>query len=221
MTFLQLINKVLRGLREPQVTGLSAEYTKMIGQLVNEAKEDLEDMGAWYYLRSSVDVTVTSGTHEIDLSASTNDRSYLLFDESNQPMAFVTQSGYERRLSQIQNDEMRALYKLYPTVASNIPCQFSLTRRNDGLHAQVYPPADQDYTLSFICVVPQDDLTETTDVISIPSEPVWREALVRAMEERGEEFSSRIDAARARAAQARNDAVMRDFGADPKTFEAR
>src|SRR5688500_6188504 len=109
MTFLQAINKVLIGLREAQVADVDAlPYTVLIGQLVNEAKTDIEDLGPWQALRTTVNKNTVAGTATIDLTTETNDRSYLLYDK-NLPQAFVVTTDKERRLQHVQIDELFAL----------------------------------------------------------------------------------------------------------------
>lgn len=219
MTYLELVNRVLRGLRENTVTALSEDYPRLVGQLVNEAKSDLEDSGPWSSLRSQITATLASGLNDKRLT-DTNERSYLNFDENNQPLAFVVEAGFERRLQLIMHPEMVAMRLLTPDADSGAPCYISFTRDNDNMLAHFFPAADQDYDFTVVCTVPQADLSSETDEITVPADPVWRDALVRAMEERGEEFAGQIEGARSRAADARSRAVMRDFGASPLTFEA-
>lgn len=218
MTFLQLINKVLRGLREDTATSLSEKYVSHVGQLVNEAKQDLEDMGPWYALRTTVDDTLTPSTSTLDLTANTNERSYLLVDK-NRPMAFITEVDEERRLQMVPLSEIQAIRALDPDAQEDIPYAVAFSRSADGLTAHFFPIPDEAYPVRFVFVVPQEDLEEATDVLSVPSEPVWRAALVAAMEERGEEFAGPINGVAERARQARYDALFRDFGAEEITFE--
>lgn len=220
MTFLQLINRVLRGLREKQATDVDdTAYVEQIGQLVNEAKTDLEDCGPWYALRTTVTGTLTPSTGSLALTSSTNERSYLMFTQGL-PLAFVTTTDEERRLDVVEMGELTAIRALDPDAQEDVPYAVAFQRSNDGITAQFFPIPDAAYTVQFEFVVPQDDLAEDTDVLLVPAEPVWREALVRAMEERGEEFSGPIDRAVQRATIARANAIMRDFGADAMTFEA-
>jgi len=62
MTYLEAVNKVLLRMREPQVSAVSASnYSRLVGQLVNEAKREVEDAHGWQDLRTLADATVTSG----------------------------------------------------------------------------------------------------------------------------------------------------------------
>ena len=53
MTYLEAINKVLRRLREDEVAAPSTSaYSKLIGELVNDANRMVEDAWDWGELRS-------------------------------------------------------------------------------------------------------------------------------------------------------------------------
>jgi hypothetical protein len=224
MTYLELINRVLAGLRESQITGLATSgYPFLIGKLVNEAKEDIEDLGPWKALRTdSLNQSLSAGTASYTLSGP-NERSYLLYLptlEGSAPMAFITTADYKRRLSVIPIDEWRSLVNLYPDVDRACPTHVAFAQSSTGLGAHFWPTPDQTYNARFSMCIPQAELTSASTSITIPSRPVWQEALVRAMEERGEEFSGSLDAARARAARSLESAIAMDFGADPLTFTA-
>ena len=55
MTYLQLVNSVLRRLREDQVATVEQNtYSQLIGELVNEAKETVENSWDWTGLRTTI-----------------------------------------------------------------------------------------------------------------------------------------------------------------------
>ena len=61
MTYLQLVNNVLRRMREEEVPSVdSSTYSKMIGDFVNDAKKLIETSWDWSALRTTV-VFTTSG----------------------------------------------------------------------------------------------------------------------------------------------------------------
>lgn len=191
-----------------------------MAQLVNEAKEDIEDLGPWKALRTdALNVALSSGTASYNLTG-TNERSYLLYLpalEGSLPMAFITTADYERRLSVISIDHWRSLVNLYPDVDNACPTHVAFSKSNTVISAQFWPTPDASYNARFTMITPQAELTSASTSLSIPSRPVWQEALVRAMEERGEEFSGSIGAWRARAQRSLESAVLTDFGADPMT----
>jgi hypothetical protein len=58
MTYLQLVNSVLRRLREDEVDTVGQNsYSRLIGEFVNDAKRTVEDAWAWSALRSTLTVT--------------------------------------------------------------------------------------------------------------------------------------------------------------------
>lgn len=219
MTLLQLVNKVLEKLREDSVEGLTADYPSMIAGFVNEAKEDIEDMGPWYALRTTLTGSLTQDVATLDLTSSTNDRSYLVFSK-NLPMAFITTASEERRLQVVEAAEIEALQALDPDAQHDVPAAVAFRRSDDGIEALFFPTPDQAYTYQFSMVVPQDDLDDMDDELTIPGGPVWRTALFYALDERGEDFAGSAARAEQRARQAVGDAILRDFGKDEMTFEA-
>jgi hypothetical protein len=63
MTYLDLINNVLRRLREDTVdTANATDYSHLIGDLVNDAKKIVENSFDWTALRDSITVNTVSGT---------------------------------------------------------------------------------------------------------------------------------------------------------------
>jgi len=56
-----IVNEVLRRLREDEVSNVSdTSNSKIIGDFVNQVKEEMEDAADWNALRSTIQVT-TSG----------------------------------------------------------------------------------------------------------------------------------------------------------------
>lgn len=224
MTYLELVNRVLRGLRQDQVAAVTGEYPLLIGQLVNEAKQDLEDLGPWDALRQTFDISLADAEFDSVLTG-TNPRSYLEYRSAGPgepaiPQAFRVTSGNEGYLAHVSDSRIRAYRNIFPDQQTAIPCEVSLTRSDDELTANFWPASLGAHDFRLFLIVPQAELVLPDDEILVPAEPVWREALVRAGEERGEEFSGSLESMRQRALEARWAAVMRDFGARDQTFEA-
>ncbi|MGB1305900.1 hypothetical protein, partial [Pseudoalteromonas marina] len=73
MTYLQLVNSVLRRLREDEVTSVSQNsYSKLIGEFVNDAKRSVEDSYDWTALRTTLTVTTDDTTFNYVLTGSQN-----------------------------------------------------------------------------------------------------------------------------------------------------
>jgi hypothetical protein len=55
MTYLNLVNNVLRRLREDEVTTVSSDsYSAMVGDYINDAKQLVENAWDWSNLRSTL-----------------------------------------------------------------------------------------------------------------------------------------------------------------------
>ena len=58
MTYLNLMNNVLRRLREEETTSVtSTTYVKMVGDFINDAKKVVEEATDWSALRETIVVT--------------------------------------------------------------------------------------------------------------------------------------------------------------------
>ena len=78
MTYLQIMNAVMRRLREDEVSTYSGtEYSKLIGDFINETKREVEDAWNWTALRTSITVSTVSGTKDYTLTGA-GDRSRIL-----------------------------------------------------------------------------------------------------------------------------------------------
>ena len=73
MTYLNLVNNVLRRLREEEVSSVSENtYSKLAGDFVNDAKKLVEDSWDWSALRTTLTVTTSAGTFNYVLTGSQN-----------------------------------------------------------------------------------------------------------------------------------------------------
>ena len=71
MTYLDLINNVLRRLREDQVVTVNGtDYSSLIGDLVNDAKKVVENSFDWTALRDAITISTASGTSEYSITGS-------------------------------------------------------------------------------------------------------------------------------------------------------
>ena len=69
MTYLNLINGVLRRLRETTVsTNTENAYSTLIGDLVNDAKTTVEEAWEWSALRNTITFNTVDGTYTYALT---------------------------------------------------------------------------------------------------------------------------------------------------------
>lgn len=179
MTFLEIINSVLRRLRETEVTDVNeSDYSKLIGEYVNSVKKEVEAAWNWTALSTTLTATTSAGVFNYTLSG----------------------SGSRFRVSDVVNDTQN--YMLQPRSVLWMNKRFLTTDATTGApyfysfngvdgsgdsKVDVYPVPDGVYVIRFNVTIPQDDLTTNTDVLQIPSEPVIQGALARAISERGED----------------------------------
>lgn len=219
MTTRELINKVLRGLRQfgliidSGTTSTEDDYLLMILQFVNEAKEEVEESGwAWQALRQTVTVTIAASTVEYDITSAgaadvdTNDRSRLLYEtvtaqgstenfrlmDCSMPQVWDVTTSSEYRLKEVSQEKMERFH-LTDDDQTGKPTHFAVWNDGDSMRMKVYPIPDQAYTLKMRLYIPQDELASdslTATTLSIPSRPVYMKALWKANAERGSELGS-------------------------------
>lgn len=205
MAYQDIINSVLRRLREDTISSAWTgaindssdvdDYQKLIGELVNEAKQLVEDSWDWTMLRTVVDVTTVAGTESYALTG-VNDRYRILqvIDDTND--AIIPQMSD----SQFYN---------YKYVGSQGQNQASSYRLNDT-NISFFPVPDAAYTIRVHLVDPQDDLTLATDTLTVPQHPVILGAYSLALAERGEDGGTSMDIAAQRFDNALADAIGQD-----------
>ena len=179
-TYLDVVNNVLRRLREPTVTGVDdTPYSSMIGVLVNDAKREVEDATEWNALSSTVTVSTVDGTHNYTLTGAgtrfrvidvVNDTTNILLQ--NAPTSWMTQQF----LYTSNTDKGTPLYYNFNGVDSNGDTQVDLFERPDGV-----------YSIRFNLIIPQATLSSNTTRILVPDHLVAMLAYAKAIAERGED----------------------------------
>jgi hypothetical protein len=188
MTYLETINKVLMKLRETQaVTVNDNEYIQLIGQFVNETKEEVEDAWNWLSLRETITISSTlAGGYEYSLTGA-GDR-YVIFSAFNNthdsPMTKAPHSWMEN----IQS---------YPNVQEAPPFYYDIKGEDSNGDPTIvlWPRPDADYSLDFRCKIPQGDLTDGSTVIKAPWRPIYLGAYAMAIDERGDDQGAALDKA--------------------------
>ena len=178
MTYLDLVNNVLRRLRETEVSSVqSTSYSKLIGDLVNDAKDLVETSWDWSALRTTLTITTTADVFNYSLTGSQNNIKELnvLNDTSNLIMQYQTNNWFDSQFLLGNPVSGAPMYYTYNGVDSD----------GDTL-IDVYPKPDGVYSLRFNCALRNGDLSADTDTIKIPAMPVVHLAVAFASRERGE-----------------------------------
>ena len=179
-TYVQIVNGVLRRLRENPVTDFDDnEYSTLIGKFVNDAKEEIEDLWDWTCLRQNLTFNTVNGTTSYVVTNS-NERTKILrvFNTTNTNCISKAPDDFIDRGLQLSNS------------TAGIPTWYrrrGIDSSTGSIKIDLYPTPDNTYTIVLPSVVPQATLTSSSTVLTIPSRPVEFLAWALAVRERGEQ----------------------------------
>jgi len=202
MTYLELVNNVLKRLRERTVNSVSeSTYSELVGVLVNDAKAEVENAWNWSALRNTLTLTTSSGIFNYELNGTGNNFSVMdvVSEDGNFFMEYRTQHDFNQ-------------FYLNQTPATGIPRYYNFNGvSSDGdTLVDLYPKPDNTYTIYFNIIQRTTDLTNNSDTLVVPSQPVLMLAYAKAVEERGEDGGMSSTSAYATAARVLNDAISQD-----------
>ena len=183
MTYLEIVNAVLRRLRESEVstvqgTGNANSYARLIGDFINEAKSQVEVAWDWSSLRNTLTVTTTPNVFNYELNGAKNNSKILQVwnDTSNIEMQYKSASWFDQEF-------------LMAPPQIGIPNFYSFNGvSSDGdTQVDIYPIPDSVYTLYFNITQRNIPLSADTDITVLPTRPIILLATAMAIEERGED----------------------------------
>ena len=178
MTYLQLVNSVLRRLRETEVSSVSDNaYSKLIGDFVNDAKRVVEDSYNWNALYDTLSATTTNDIFNYVLEGS--GQRFRVIDVINEDDKIV--------LSEIPTSKMTQMFLFAPARGVPFYYNFNGTDENGDTQVDVFPIPDGAYNIRFNIVKPQVELSGNAEVMKVPHEPVIFLAYAKALAERGED----------------------------------
>tara|TARA_R100000808_G_scaffold18046_1_gene39615 strand:+ start:898 stop:1545 length:648 start_codon:yes stop_codon:yes gene_type:complete len=208
MTYLNLVNGVLRRLRENEVATVQADsYSKLIGDLVNDAKDLVESAWDWSALRTTLAINTVDGTYNYSLTGSGDKIKELnvINDTSNLNMEYRTNNWFDDKF-------------YVGTPASGAPEYYTYagTDSNGDMTIDVYPKPDAVYALRFDSVKRNGVLSADSDTLSVPENPVVQLAVAFAVRERGETGGTSTAEYFQIANKYLSDAVAHDAGRHPE-----
>jgi hypothetical protein len=180
MTYLELVNNVLRRLRENTVSTVTErKYSTLIGQFVNDAKRQVEDAWQWDAQYTTIPVITTVGVNDYLVVGSG-----LRYKDTT--VNCVT-AGRQTSLTSVSYKWIQNQLQLL-TLTNGIPVYYAWNG-NDGTDSTIslYPTPDGTYTMNVNLCVPQLPLSADSDVLQILPEAVELLAWARAAAERGED----------------------------------
>jgi hypothetical protein len=177
MNYLDLVNNVLRRLREGTVSSINENVlSALVGDLVNDAKRQVEDSWDWSALRTTITVPTVSGTAQYALTGSQN-RATLISAINSTSQGFL-----------IQKDQNWGRRENLSTGGNGSPCYFVTNEPNNAGDTQVtlYPTPDGIYMVDFAVVLRTPDMTAEGDTTALPAQTIIQLAYALALRESGE-----------------------------------
>ncbi len=179
MTYLNIVNNVLRRLREEEVTTVTGStYSTMVGDFVNDAKTLVEQAADWNALRQRYFVIQVAANQELitldNFGADTEILS-IINDTDNCILEYRSKDWFDEK--RYLNEPLSGSPKYYTFDAPS----------DDGEPIiLIYPENSKQTSFVFNLVARQDDLTIDDDVLKVPAKPVIHLAVALLARERGE-----------------------------------
>lgn len=180
MTYLEVVNKVLVRLRENEVTSLTENsYSKLIAELVNVVKREIENSWNWHCLRETLTATTSDGNFNYVLyGAGTTSRILNVYNDTDD-IVMHPRSGewFDRNM------------RMVDTVQKDSPMYYNINgvSQYGDMQMDFYPVPDGVYTIRINIAKQQDYLTTESEDVLINPELLIEGVLARAISERGED----------------------------------
>ncbi len=225
MTFREIINSVLLRLREDTIASdwsgdindsTLTPYQKLIGELVNDAKKNVESYHDWNALRETFNVRLRDGNMQYTLGDATRGAgvSFKVLDVINKTTGQV--------LEQVPNDWLNEQMFPLSNTKTGEPTKYAFNgisqagaSREPDFNIDFYPIPDSTVANNIVAVNivgAQNPLTEASQVLRVPSQPVILGAWARAIAERGEDGGTQYSAVAAEARDVLLQAIQLDAG---------
>lgn len=178
MTYLEIVNSVLRKLRENPVTTVGEhDYARLIGDFVNDAVSSVEASWDWSSLRDSIVITTIDGQDTYSLTD---------FGIRGEIMSVYNVS---------ENQELRQATKAYivdkqykTPQGKGRPRYWAIngTDSNNDSKIVFHPKPDSTSVIDVNVVLRNQRLVEDADTTKLPELPIVQLAFAYALRERGE-----------------------------------
>ena len=226
MTYLELVNGVLRRLRETTVTSVNVNpYSLLIGDFVNDAKKLVEEAWDWSMQRKLISTTLTVNDPD-------ENNDVILVGSGEFPKIESMIVGWENAdvsktgdnfVTYIDQNTMEEYIRMQqPLIGTSVPAGrpmyysfYGIDSNRDSV-IRLYPSPDKTYLLLTNLFTPQTDLSEDLDVLQVPSRPVIYMATALAARERGETGGTSSAELGSMANAFLSDAIARDANNRPE-----
>jgi hypothetical protein len=179
MNYIQLVNSVLRRLRETEVSSVNDNaYSKLIGEFVNDAKRNVEDAYNWNSLSDTL--TAVTATDIFNYVLVGSQQRFRVIDVLNDTSDVIVRNASTRWMNQqfLLNPTQKGAPQYY---------NFNGTDANGDTQVDLFPIPNGVYNIRFNVILPQPIMTTDATVLKVPYEPVIFLAYAKALAERGED----------------------------------
>jgi hypothetical protein len=179
MNYIQLVNSVLRRLRETEVSSVNDNaYSKLIGDFVNDAKRNVEDAYNWNSLSDTLTAVTAVDIFNYVLVGS--QQRFRVIDVLNDTSDVIVRNASTRWMNQqfLLNPTQKGAPQYY---------NFNGTDANGDTQVDLFPVPNGVYNIRFNVILPQPIMTTDATVLKVPYEPVIFLAYAKALAERGED----------------------------------
>jgi hypothetical protein len=179
MNYIQLVNSVLRRLRETEVSSVNDNaYSKLIGDFVNDAKRNVEDAYNWNSLSDTLTAVTAVDIFNYVLVGS--QQRFRVIDVLNDTSDVIVRNASTRWMNQqfLLNPTQKGSPQYY---------NFNGTDANGDTQVDLFPVPNGVYNIRFNVILPQPIMTTDATVLKVPYEPVIFLAYAKALAERGED----------------------------------
>lgn len=187
ITFLQAVNRVLRRLREKQVTTVSgaSAYVELIKEFVNESVQEVEAAWQWNSKHSVLQLTMVPGTNVYSLTG--------FGDEFVIQLVYNTTKNFPVKGPYRTDYLVATAYSSIDTTSAAWSFTFYGKDSNGDPQIRVYPTPGEPDVWEVHAKIRTGYLVSDSDVIHVPWRPVVLGAVVKAVSERGEDGGAAWD----------------------------
>lgn len=178
MTYLQLINSVLRRLREDEVTTVNeSDYSRLIGDFVNDALQSIENASDWTSLRTTFTINTVAGTPVYSLT-DFGTRSKILYVHNETTNQVINQESLQR-INQLNLGTDNAQGPVHYFAIDGVD-------GNGDSRIRFYQTPNAVENISVYAVQRNQALVDDSDTTVLPTQPIIQLAFAYALRERGE-----------------------------------
>lgn len=207
MTYLQLVNNVLKRLRERTVSTVNENtYSTLIGIFINDAKDEVENAWKWSALRTTLSSTTEDGIFAYSLSGAGG-----IFEMLN--VYNDTENFY---MDYMEADKLTDLMLANPDHGCPRYYSYNGIDANGDAIVDLYPIPDGAYEIRFNMIKRTQEMEADGDTNFLPDHPLLMLAYAKAVEERGEDLGVSASSAYAAAQKHLADYISIDSARHPE-----